>query len=673
MNYSFIIPTYNRADILKQNIDVIRRLEYNPDPYEVIIVDDGSADGTKELERVSGQIRYKYVDRRGAPAARNAGAKLAKGKILIFIDDDCFPAPDYLIQQDLFWNNVNNSKLGILCGANKGVSGAFFGKIRDYFDSYGINEGFVTKACSSSLSIRKELFYRCGGFNPLLTGAEDVDLSIRIKRAGYNVYYCSKIITYHYHAKHTFRALTKRAWCWALEGEIDLVFRYTDELCPIRGFFDKTYNGFIKKLKVKIFFRYILFYCFLGVLHAILSACRLHFNNSKKLGFKIQYLPFTLTIHLTYELAFLYYLMRCRRRRFWYLRNKFNNSIFSPFNLLFSITSACNYSCEHCFYYKKLNSGRDLSFDALLHIIKKFKKIDELSVTGGEPFLRKDLVKILEAFYINCHPVEINIPTNGYFKERIINATGQLLEKLPLCQINVFLSFHGLEKTHDLITNMPGSFARTLETGKALRKEFGGQEHLYLSSLVCVHSKNVHDIEILIEYIQKELPGININFFPVRGELRTSDIRPLDTKQLKRLCRFRNILKINTGSRHSFRNTLMDIFHEVLELGYIYNIDSGRQFVGCFAATGVSKLEENGMWRPCEMSEECFDLTSAEFDNKRLQKIVRNIRMQRCSCTHDCFFKPALESNPSHNIKSHIIALPRYLYHAINDGHGKIT
>jgi glycosyltransferase involved in cell wall biosynthesis len=95
---SIITPTYNRADLLGQTIESVLAQTY-PD-WELIIIDDGSADNTSEvvsryLEK-DGRIKYFYQENRGLPAARNSGIRKAAGKYLAFLDADDLYFPDSL-------------------------------------------------------------------------------------------------------------------------------------------------------------------------------------------------------------------------------------------------------------------------------------------------------------------------------------------------------------------------------------------------------------------------------------------------------------------------------------------------------------------------------------------------------------------------------------------------
>ena len=96
---SVVIPTYNKKDFLEITLTALGLQTCPPDKYEVVIVNDGSNDATEVLIsslKVPYQINYTYQENRGRSAARNRGIEKAEGEMLIFIDDDCVPAPTFI-------------------------------------------------------------------------------------------------------------------------------------------------------------------------------------------------------------------------------------------------------------------------------------------------------------------------------------------------------------------------------------------------------------------------------------------------------------------------------------------------------------------------------------------------------------------------------------------------
>jgi radical SAM protein with 4Fe4S-binding SPASM domain len=152
-----------------------------------------------------------------------------------------------------------------------------------------------------------------------------------------------------------------------------------------------------------------------------------------------------------------------------------NNYI--PRNLLFQwhITERCNLRCTHC--YQDSYKGKELTFDELVSIHDQYlnlitdwrskKKIvfGHITVTGGEPFIRKDFIELLDIFKLNKQHYSVGILTNGHFitKEVALN-----LKQLNLRYIQV--SIEGTKETNDKIRGR-GSYDKTINAIQILKKE----------------------------------------------------------------------------------------------------------------------------------------------------------------------------------------------------------
>ena len=93
--FSVVVPTYNRAALLLQ---VLRSLaaQRTEAPFEIIVVDNGSTDGTRQVAAAFPGVRYVRETRPGSSAARNAGIAASRGEVIAFLDDDVVAEPDWL-------------------------------------------------------------------------------------------------------------------------------------------------------------------------------------------------------------------------------------------------------------------------------------------------------------------------------------------------------------------------------------------------------------------------------------------------------------------------------------------------------------------------------------------------------------------------------------------------
>ena len=95
---SVIIPTYNRKSWLLECLKTLREQTYTRAAYEIIVVDDGSTDGTSEVLSQSKDLTMLRQPNKGPAAARNKGLSIARGEIIAFTDDDCLLSKDWIEQ-----------------------------------------------------------------------------------------------------------------------------------------------------------------------------------------------------------------------------------------------------------------------------------------------------------------------------------------------------------------------------------------------------------------------------------------------------------------------------------------------------------------------------------------------------------------------------------------------
>ena len=180
VNVSVIIPTYNRKNLLKRALHSVSNQTF--DPKEIIVVDDGSSDGTKDwvLERFP-YVRYIYQDNSGVSSARNRGIREAKGSWIAFLDSDDEWMPDKLEKQEIA---INDSKEAWLCHTNEiwirnGI------RVNPH-KKHGKNGGDLFEKClkmccisPSSALIHRSVFNDLGGFDESLKACEDYDFWLR--------------------------------------------------------------------------------------------------------------------------------------------------------------------------------------------------------------------------------------------------------------------------------------------------------------------------------------------------------------------------------------------------------------------------------------------------------------------------------------------------------------
>ncbi|WP_080811506.1 glycosyltransferase family 2 protein [Halomicronema hongdechloris] len=204
---SVVIPTYNRQPILEKCLRAMEQQQF-PDPtpvagYEIIVVDDGSTDGTVAwLTAETAQfphVRLVQQDHQGPAAARNLGVHRAQGDYIVFIDSDLVVLPDFLqchaatlvegqarLGQRVFtYGRVINT-----CNFDDPTSEPY--KVTDFSQAY-----FAT----GNVAIAKHWLLQAGLFDTQFTlyGWEDLELGVRLKQLGLTLIKCPDAVGYHWH------------------------------------------------------------------------------------------------------------------------------------------------------------------------------------------------------------------------------------------------------------------------------------------------------------------------------------------------------------------------------------------------------------------------------------------------------------------------------------------
>jgi len=192
---SVVIPTYNRRQILEKCLLALDRQTLSPEAYEVILVDDGSTDGTGEMVeslRVRYTLRYFRQERRGPAAARNAGVRAASADLIVFIDSDIVVTEGFLeahLEAHRRPKVIGHGPVIHTDNLEDPTSARY--KVTD------ISRAFFA---TGNASIRKEHLFEAGLFDESFVeyGWEDLELGIRLRRLGLQAVSVPGAKGYHY-------------------------------------------------------------------------------------------------------------------------------------------------------------------------------------------------------------------------------------------------------------------------------------------------------------------------------------------------------------------------------------------------------------------------------------------------------------------------------------------
>jgi lipopolysaccharide/colanic/teichoic acid biosynthesis glycosyltransferase/glycosyltransferase involved in cell wall biosynthesis len=212
---SVIVPAYNAAEVLPACLAALQAQTLPPDAYEIIVVDDGSSDGSFALAASHAGVRAIQVPHGGPAAARNAGVQAARGTLLAFTDSDCVPTPDWLAQLTRPFENpeVVGVRGAYLTHQSQWVARFVQLEYEDKYDRMARRET-IDFVDTYSAAYRRAVFLKNRGFETAFPTAsvEDQELSFRLSQKGYRLQFVPAARVYHRHDRSLGEYLRRKFW-----------------------------------------------------------------------------------------------------------------------------------------------------------------------------------------------------------------------------------------------------------------------------------------------------------------------------------------------------------------------------------------------------------------------------------------------------------------------------
>lgn len=307
-----------------------------------------------------------------------------------------------------------------------------------------------------------------------------------------------------------------------------------------------------------------------------------------------------------------------------------------PLNLTIVPSPRCNSRCRTCNIWKQDVEELDLEqWDRILASLGRAPYW--FTISGGEPFLYRDLVELVKRVYDRCRPGIINIPTNSILFERI---PSQVLDIARYCRdsaLVINLSLDGVGEQHDQIRGVPGNFRRFTKNYRALRALDLPNLSIGIHSVISTY--NIDQTSALFDYAlslepdayiteiaeeRVELGTIGMPITP-RPEAYAEAIEPL--LQRLRGRRFHGLARVTEAFRTEYYRLVNRILVEQ------------RQVIGCYAGWASAQIHADGtVWPCCVRADPMGNLREAGYDFGRVwfseeaQRIRKSIYGRECYC-----------------------------------------
>ena len=335
--------------------------------------------------------------------------------------------------------------------------------------------------------------------------------------------------------------------------------------------------------------------------------------------------------------------------------------------LILYITNRCNFRCNFCFYGEEIEKGMkpdELTLDELLIFSKKIGPLIQLSLTGGEPFLRDDFKEITNVFIQNTNARYVTIPTNASMPGRMVKFLKELLPRYPNTNFRITFSIEAIGKEHDDIRSMPGSFEKIRESYSAIspiRQQYG---NLVLDSNSVFTASTENSLIKTLRKLDNEFDFDNLSITYARGDVPKPELKHTTERKYVQINEFlqRRMRKKENRALYQVWRAVNDVSRDNL----MQTVFDDKFVTPCVAGRKLIVLSETGEVLPCEILGKSFgNIRDYDYDIKRLlakassQKFVKWILDSKCKCSFEC----ALAANVIWNLK----AQPKLIKSVINN------
>ncbi len=325
--------------------------------------------------------------------------------------------------------------------------------------------------------------------------------------------------------------------------------------------------------------------------------------------------------------------------------------------LILYVTNRCNFRCPFCFYIAEIDKGAkpdELTLDELRRVARRIGPLLQLSLTGGEPFLRKDLAGITAAFAEDAHVRYLTVPTNASLTEVMVRYLESVLPAFPETYFRIVFSIEAIGEAHDEIRAMPGSYAKIEDSFRALaplRRRFA---NLVVDANSVYTARTEGTLLATLETLSRDFDFDNLSVTYARGEVRDPALLKVSQDAYMRINAFLEGLRRKKERR--FLYPLWRGVRDASRQALIRTVFDDEFVSPCVAGRKLVILGETGEVYPCEILDRPMgNVRDADYDINVLLAREENRELRhwivdtKCKCSFEC----ALAANVVWNFRSY--------------------
>ncbi len=275
-----------------------------------------------------------------------------------------------------------------------------------------------------------------------------------------------------------------------------------------------------------------------------------------------------------------------------------------------------------------------------------------LDISGGEPFLRKDLAWICHKFVDANGARFLNIPTNAIQTDVVARIVGEILAPGRDFRLNIAISLDGVGENHDRVRGVPGNYKRAVATLERLSEMRASDPRLALSVVTTVMAHNIDDVKRLLDLgvSQWKLDYHSLNV--LRGTPMDPSLAPPTAAQFAEVAKLQldHCRRYFNGRYGTLGGWMASAGRSILNRYYLRELEGRPKDIACNAGKVSCVIDANGDVYFCELLKKVGNLKDYNWNFERLwydfEAGALRQRVRRCHCTHECFHTKNLIFSP---------------------------
>jgi MoaA/NifB/PqqE/SkfB family radical SAM enzyme len=290
--------------------------------------------------------------------------------------------------------------------------------------------------------------------------------------------------------------------------------------------------------------------------------------------------------------------------------------------------------------------------EELVALSRSLGRVENLNLSGGEPFLRNELAAICRQFIRHNGVRQIYVPTNGFFTERTVSAIASVLEEPGLDLFAVELSLDGMPEFHDAFRVARDSFRKAIETYDALVELQARDPRLRIHAISTATDRNLDEIRRLTTYLYDRCPKMeHHNLAIIRGDRKDPSLRGPGLRQYEDLYQYmRRLWAPREQGRYGAS------VEPMLQWAKVRTLEEQRQFIPCRAGRLSAVVYANGDVGVCEIHKPLGNLRERSFweiwSSPQARELRASIARKDCWCTTEVFLWQSIVFQPAQLARS---------------------